>query len=665
MTIKDSSWVFSSLLIPDSALETPGLLKHRYWTPGRNKFVDTQLGGHFIVNPPPQFTRYADPRIMGTGPNRLKPSIYSGYGDYGLGHYYDEAIDSPSTRVYFRMGVPQFTSLLTFLSNSFDPGLATLVKTGKARSIWLQGVELITSAIPILAFPLASTLYLGGKALSAVFTRPTSKYYTMKPTMYVYWRTVDMLINTLAVNLGILPRFMMPDKKKDLDNNKSFIDKDFLDHLHTMMPDVFTKNYGINTYALVNKAQRRYNAKFTEDYNKLNNASATSYDDYLSKLGTDQVPNVPAPNFMKTLNAMLMGSYWLEDTPPPVGDEAKNFTGTIATDPTIDPATGEFTEHPPEKANILNYFDAEMREGSQFACFRFDQVGTISESFSNSVGEPEIASKLNSTVSTVREIKFGLAGGNIVGGNMVGDAIQAVGGLIKDTAEAALSGVTLGLSNVVSQFFAGAYMDIPNTWKNSSAKLPSIQYTTTLISPYKNVVNRIQNIHLPISMFLAMALPRSTGKTSYESPFLVQVFHRGHNQVSTGLIESLTFTRGTANLPFSPEGDAMAIEVSLSIVDLSTIMHMPVDTSGIFGGSIALDEDNTLYQYLATLAALDIGSQIYTFPKAKLNAAKRAKNLDTFWSTAHWSMLGADLLGGILPIDKLVYGRQDIMTDLR
>lgn len=659
MTI-DSDWIFSSFLVPDQNIDSVNVKEKRYWSSADTKFTDTEIGGSFCVNPLPQFTRYADPRSLGTGADTIEVSINSGTGRLGLGHYYSEAIDDPNNLVYFRMGVPQFNSLTNFITKCFDPALGTLVNTGKGRSAWFTVVETVFSWIPIRAFPVASILFIAGKALGAVFTEPTSKYYTMKPTMHTYWRSVDTLVNSIAANMGLLPRFMMPATVGENKANKNFLDKEFLDHLHNSMPNIFTEDYAINVMALANNAQRAANAKFLKDYNKLNNASASSYDSYVANLGKEKVQPVPATSPAKVLNAMMMGSYWIQDAPPPVGDEAKNFTGSTAVNPMIDPATGEHTDTPKEKDNIIKYFDAEMREGSQFACFRFDNITSVSESWSNSVGEPEIASKINSTVSTVREIKFGLADGNIIGGNAIGDAIQGVAGLIKDTGEAALSGITLGFSNIISQFFAGSYMDFPNTWKNSTVKLPSVQYSVTLTAPYNNVISRLQNIYIPVAMFMAMSLPRSTGKTSYGSPNLIQVFQRGINQVSLGMVESLSFTRGVNTLPFVGEGQVMGIEVSLNIVDLSTIMHMPIDTSGIFGGGIHLDEDNTLFQYLAALAGQDLYSQLYSIPKAKINAAKRLKSLDTYWSAANWGAIAADWVKNILPIDRIIEGREDI-----
>ena len=127
-------------------------------------------------------------------------------------------------------------------------------------------------------------------------------------------------------------------------------------------------------------------------------------------------------------------------------------------------------------------------------------------------------------------------------------------------------------------------------------------------------------------MLMAGSLPLSTGSTSYSSPFLVQLYDRGRCQIQLGIIESLSITRGTSNLPFNNKGGVMAVDVSFSVADLSTIMHMPISTGSFLNtsrtGNRISDEDNILMDYLAVLAGQDVYSQIYGMPKVKLAFAK-------------------------------------------
>lgn len=638
----DSSWVCSAFMIEEKWLTEAADIERKNWSSADYKFTDTRPGGHFYINPLPQYTRYADTRTPGLRAESNPVTISGGQGNYGMGHYYSEAIDDNAQKIHLRMGVPEYTSLLSFFTKAFDPALNTLVNTGQKRSTWFTIVESVTSIIPIMAFPVLSATLIGGRVLNSFFTRPTSKFYTVKPTMHLYWLAVNQIVNSIAVNQGLFPRDWYPETVDEAKRNNESLNKETLDHLHQLMPDIFSKDYGIDVFAIANKAQRKANAKFLKDYDKLKNGSAQDMKSYIENVGNGKVENVSGKhNLMDFINANLMGSYWINDDETNSGTlntdniEGESFSNQKAISPKIDPDTGEPYENPPEKDSIVAYFDAEFRQGSQFACFRVDHTGSSSETFTNSVGESGLQSSINSTASGIREFKFGLAGGNLIGGNMIGDAIQAVGGFIADTASAAMSGVTLGLSNVVHSLIAGSSYDIPQVYKDSSVSLPESSYTMTLISPYNNPISKLQNIYIPLAMLMAAALPRSTGKQTYGSPFLVQLFDRGRNQVLNGMITSLSITRGTSNQPFSKYGEPLAIEVSFSVTDLSSIMHIPIGGGTIFGHNVSMDEDNLLYNYLATLVGQDIYSQLYTAPKAKINLAKRMRNLQTYTSPGY------------------------------
>jgi hypothetical protein len=87
------------------------------------------------------------------------------------------------------------------------------------------------------------------------------------------------------------------------------------------------------------------------------------------------------------------------------------------------------------------------------------------------------------------------------------------------------------------------------------------------------------NIYIPLAMIMAGALPLATGKQSYTSPFLCEVHDRGRLLTRLGIIDSLSITRGTSNLGFNNVGKAMSMEISFSVLDLSSIMSMPIRPS--------------------------------------------------------------------------------------
>ena len=150
-------------------------------------------------------------------------------------------------------------------------------------------------------------------------------------------------------------------------------------------------------------------------------------------------------------------------------------------------------------------------------------------------------------------------------------------------------------------------------------------------------MSMFQNIYVPLAMLLAGALPLSTGKQSYTSPFLVEVHSKGRISCRLGLIESMSITRGVGNLAWTDNDEPLGIDVSFTIADLSTIMHMPINpgqstlqniaegagswsnrcfiwrcgwrrvlSALAFTDSRNFDEDNTFTDYMSVLGSLGI-----------------------------------------------------------
>jgi hypothetical protein len=191
-----------------------------------------------------------------------------------------------------------------------------------------------------------------------------------------------------------------------------------------------------------------------------------------------------------------------------------------------------------------------------------------------------------------------------------------------------------------------------------------MSYTINLVSPYGNPMSQMMNIHIPLACLLALALPLSTGKQSYTSPFLIEIYDKGRQQSRLAIVDSMSVTRGTGNLGFTNEGHVMAIDVSFTVKDLSSVLHMPiaqgisfsaaaagaiaggalagvVGAAGGFGlGAIAagaFDEDTVFTDYMAVLGGMGLADQIYAWRKYKLNLTKTMANFSTWSSWAHWA----------------------------
>jgi hypothetical protein len=654
----DNQWAKQAFLVSDSEISKDNEydIKNRYWSSASSKFTDTRIGGALGINARPSFTRYSDVREKGRLTDRADVSINNIGGNHGMGRYYSEAIDDNAQTIYLRMGVPQFNSLMNFFSKAFDKDATALARTGRGSSIFYNTAEIAGTIAAVFAFPAVAGTILVGKTLAMFFTKPTSKFYTVKPSMHTYWSTVEMLANTIAINKGILPR-IMDDAVVDQKIGTSIkFDKTYLDNLHALMPDMFTDSHGFNVFAIANKAQRVANELFKNDYEALNKGSEQDYTGYAKKSYQTKVIDPPGERTLSSyINKYLMSDYYKSD-------KEKKRTELS---PNVDEKTGE--QSPAKKESFLSFFDAEYRQGSQFAMFKVDHTGTVQESFANSAVESDLSNKFNSTSSQVREARFSFADGNLTDG-VIGSMIGGAIGAVSDVVSGAANGLTMNLFSSLAGLAGSGFIDIPKHWQSSTATLPQSTYTMQLISPYNNPISQMQNIFIPLAMIMACSLPLSTGKQSYTSPFLIQLFDRGRNQIQMGLMQSLNISRGTSNLPFTNRGTVLAIDVSFNIVDLSSLMHMPISTGSIFGANMTMDEDNILMDYLAVLAGQDIYSQIYALPKAKLNLAKRINSIDKLTNPAYWaSLIHSETTTGMLSyitpgkiLDGLVAGTSTV-----
>ena len=288
--------------------------------------------------------------------------------------------------------------------------------------------------------------------------------------------------------------------------------------------------------------------------------------------------------------------------------------------------------------------DAELDDGSAFVTFRVNYTGSVSESFSNSVTESGIQSTINSASAQSRNMRFSLSDGNVDQFGIIKTITDAAVGLMNG----ALS--TLGLEGISKALMGNCFVDVPKHWDSSSVSLPRSNYTVSLVSPYGNPLSRMLHIDIPLAMLLAAALPLSTGKQTYTSPFICELYDQGRCQTRMGMIDTLTITRGTGNLGWNNQHQLLALEVNFSVVDLSNVMHMPIKEGFSLDIQEALfDEDTIFSDYMAILSGLGIADQIYAGRKLRLRFATAMNNLKTEFSWPNFAMW----LGRSTPISIL------------
>lgn len=623
--LKDTQWVRQAFLVRAEHLEALDS-RARFHSTADLKFVDTSVGGNLCINPPPQFTRHADIKMGGA--KRAASSK-------GIGRFYSESIDDHSQIIYIRMGVPQFNSLTTFFNGYYNSAAGQLARSGRATNLFYDLGKAAGFVVSILSWKLLAVRAIGKLAKWAL-EKPTSKFYYMKPTMVPYWSTVQTLVNNIAVNMGIVPRIGGNPASIKMNPNYEF-DEAAQRRMHELLPDVFSEKGGqIDVYAIANRAQRLARQREKRSNRVLDQANVDLQEAMKEIYGSTLEGGKP--------NYQTYMQKWLESEQ----SKPKMLAGDRSGTQTGDTESVENNAKPGWLDKWSESLEAELDDGSAFAGFRVNFTGSISESFSNSVTESELQNKINSISSSARSASFSFANGNVA--PILGDVIQGV----KDFVSGIADGV--GMSGLAA-LGGAAFVDIPKQWHSSIASLPRASYTINLTSPYGNPISRLLNLYLPLSMLLAAALPRSTGAQSYTSPYLIEYYDQGRAQSRLCMFDQLAITRGTGNLGWNDMKQPLAIDVSFSFVDLSSVMHVPITMSSMTGDIASMltggfaglfDDDNTMNDYLACLTGLGVTDQIYPLRKLKMALTKKMAQWSSWTSPYRFAAIAGDSIPGRL-----------------
>lgn len=651
----DAQWVTRAFLVTSKKLSDNDY-RGSMWSDAELKFTDTTIGGSIAINPPPQFTKFAD---LPT-PSKSRDTTVR-----GMSRYYSEAIDDNSQVVHFRMGEPRFNSLASFYKAAYDPVQDIAAKSGRMNKLFFNVGQAAGFIVNIMSFKLLMVRAVG-LAYRLLAGMPKSRYYYHTPTMHTYWGAVTTMLNQIAANRGIIPR-VGGDSQKFLNTGHEFTEE-AVKKMNAALPGVFSTNGQIDVYAMANKASRLLKKRLDQT-NDIIESSNIGDEVKPFRAIKSMMQNQPITDGGASYRAYL--DKWYDTDQASITDisnETENIED-MGVGKDVETSEGIFSGF----TKYLKFLGAEANDGGMFASFRVNYTGSVSESFSNSVGDSEIASKLNSMSSSARNVNFNVAGGNIADG--VGQAVDAV----KSFTKGALH--SIGLSGLAA-VAGSAFFDIPKMWESSTANLPRVNYTIKLNSPYGNPISQLFNIYVPLCMLLCMALPKSTGKQTYTSPFLIEFYDKGRAQSRLGIIDSMSITRGTSSLAFNSAGLPLAMDVSFSIMDLSSIMHMPISMGinplesffntvvgggvgamagsvagpvGVAGGAVvgatlanALDsglfDDSTVYSdYLAVLAGLGVNDQIYESRKLKLKLTHKLANWKSWASISNLASFTGEL----------------------
>lgn len=657
--IVDKQWIQSRYLVSDSDIPE-AYVKHRYESSASYKFTDTRMGGNITINPRPQFTRYCDIRNPGRYQKRNRVTKAKST-DIGMGRYYSESLDDNQQTVFFEFGLPKFNSLSDFFLRAIDYQDSVIANTGSPSVGYTIGKAAGNIAM-LAAFPLVTlavwTTQIGVKLL---FGSGLYSYYRLEPKMHMYWTTVNQIVTQLATEMGLLVPELMEEKNPEPGEvkvgAKIKMSQTDIDELKKYMPDgVIGKSNYIDVFAIATRAQKLANAQKEKMYTAMSDNNNLSIDGALkSEVSITESINRHASfelfleTVSKSLGSLLPGDAEPEKNEETLSEEQKAELAKKGQDFQKNKVEGAYKEQLAVKENtrlenLAKTIDSTVRQGGSYAVFAVDYTGSVSESFSNEIGNINTGDKIKQMSRASRDLKFSVAGGNIIGTTM-----EDVMGAVKGIVAGALDSATFGLGSVAQTIFGGGYIDIPKKWEDSNVSMPSVTYNMQLVSPYGNIISQLQDIYIPLAMILAGTLPLATGKSSYTSPYICSLYSKGIQNIKLGMITSLTLTRGTSNLGFDKNRRPLAIDVSFQVTDFSSSVAAPVNSS-VFKGmfNFSLEDDTPLGNYIGVLGSRDIITNKYATHRAKLRFSRSIMSAEQMISPNSWGMRIGETVGSVL-----------------
>jgi hypothetical protein len=673
--LDNNDWQRTCFLVNEDKL--PKLDRdHRFTSDARIKYGDTTMGGSMEINPPPQWCRYADIKVSGIlagRPAGIDNPIYSNgfagensrgearspVGSRGYGRRYSEMMNDNGTFLTLRFGLPKTNPLLNFFGRFYDAEASAVARTGQGTDLFFKGGRILGT---IMGYAVAPAIMVG-RALYFFAGVQVTKYYYLEPKMHLFWQAANNIANTLAVNRNIIPRVGgRGESKAEIEQRAQEIAA-----YNRCLPDIFRKEGGIDLMA-VSTRYSRLSLRFQHRVNMIA-TKAESLQGFVGSLANWLV-KTNSTGFGGLVDANPMN---IEDYISEYLEDEENWVKAQDQDNAV--LTAKMQE-----GNRANYGFSEkvqstalsvLNDGNQFITYRVNNPGSSTESFSNSAGESAAQGKYNGIVSSARSLRFDAAefqtGVGLVDSFMSG---------VKSVA----AGIATSLSvDGLSAFMGNAFVDMPQVWQSASASLPRPSFTIHLRSWSGSPMAQFQRIWAIVSMLLAGVLPLSTGPASYTAPLLCEAYCKNICSIKLGMIDSLTLTRAVGNLSRNREGDPMGIDISFSIMDMTSLIAMPISTDigaingfaqtvgvaadGIYntakgvitgeegtsrtgqvvaagaasfvtGDTKVFDDSNPFNDFMAVLGGLSLVEQVYSLQKYRLNLTRQIAAYDSALSVS-------------------------------
>lgn len=267
----------------------------------------------------------------------------------------------------------------------------------------------------------------------------SSRFTYVKPTMYQYWKTVQVLVNAITANLGIssLPA---PPVNGSSPGSADSVSPDSIPS--TWRGTKSGSDISINVFAVASRAQALQARWYLDLKQRYENGQYKSYSDTYSVVadienrlkglaGATGAGNDLSPS--RTINTIDEYIKIFAQYPAykPKTDEEQGEGGSLESaiaaaagsadnngvwdtikgqwQSTVDTITDFFNDQSPALAETML---SELRDGSQWVSFRVaNSADSVSESVSNSTETSGVMDIFNSISGKARELTFNLGGG--------------------------------------------------------------------------------------------------------------------------------------------------------------------------------------------------------------------------------------------------------------
>ena len=575
---------------------------------------DTSLGGNDALNCYWSYNEDDDIVHPQTAYNRDHADNY-GVDLKGMGRVYAENIQKYQQILYMNFGVPVYKGAITSLFGG-SSARARVINRGNTIAANI-GYFTGTLIKIVFAFPLLP-LY-GLMCLTDLFNEfPVSKYFEHRTAMPMYYKFCNMLIGHMAVNLGLyrateesiktLTAGLVKVDTKKTDDSKIQSGAKLFDKTMTGVPDIL--KHGPDMLAIMSKRALKLRAYDVSVSGKIPDELFQTTDNKLldwlrsSQDNKSQEYIRIEQELSKTKTAYSEAHRSGKTKELPALEERMNNLQLQLE--TISSSSGSINKFFGKWSgnlfgNMSNMAFGTALQSIDYIGFKVEKSTSVSEGISNTTCPLEIAGTINGKANEGANKRDSLAGMFLSGRSglpIIDQISQFVGSTLNVLAD------SVGAGNMVNIVTGNGYADIPERWQSSSFSR-SYNVEIQLRARYADPVSWLQSVGIPLCCILAGCMPRGIGGSMYTSPFLVRCYCKGMFSIPTGIIENCSMTRGGSEFGWSINRLPLAIDVNLTIKDLSPILYIGMDN----------DMNAGMDEYMSTLTGLGLYERAFIFPR--------------------------------------------------